>query len=747
MVIAALGRGRGPDLCLLEDDQIGVVYGEQTGPRTEGQCVFEVRDASLRRIRGPIVLPVSQTVNCQPRIRVIAGVVHVAYMRSNPDTGWVWAEDTGDTLALGPVGGMRPVAWGRTAVYRVDQQQPARTVWQHPVPTFGNPTVAATRQTSQGLARIEDDGAIVFAEDQSLHGLWSSAVCQVHDLTVLENSDDGLVVSIAPQIGSLQVFPGQAGHDPRAVRLSDGSYVLATSGVPDGIRLIRVSAEDIAGQPTPTVVPYGSPLFAGSAGVYWTGRTERAPGTCTLVDAAYPELHQALRHYASIIVDGYEASIAGAAPCWDRVRAVSVFCETSQAQLQQKCDEAVAAMQTWQLPRRPVLAYRGRHDDWSVPADHPEAIWYALEVYPDPKDGRDSLERRIARARTQLPPGAPLVLFCGTYDRRGLYTNLGRLVTLHRVYAEQLAACGAQGRGVVFWHFADEGASCGASSLSAQEPGLLWWQQAIVKAAGVAPPILTIPDGEPSMPTFENMYDELIAISQTSANWHQALHAATEAERLDGCEQFMNEVAWCFNDDKHLTPGAPGSYGKLWRGAKKYSDDCVALIASDGVLYENDLITNGGGTDAVLKWGNPVVSKWVYHAPTDPYAGEIPGPEPPQPPTGDDDVHYAINGDEIGHAMGVIEKLSQDYFGHGLIPPGVGRYGFEVWEPLVQTELNKIGHLPGDWSAIRKTGEDAIHYQMILDHPNGTPAAPSVKPWPQEDVDAANAWQAAQNPQ
>jgi len=738
MIVQTLGKGTAPDVCALTGDRLGVVYAEQTGPRTEGRCVFQVHDAALRRLGNPVILPGSTTVNCYPRVRVINGLIYVAYVTTGPETAWLWREDTGTAVRLGPAGGMRPLAFGSESVYRVDQQQPVRTVWEHTL--LGTPTPAATRQSSQGLARVEEDGTLVWAEDASLHGLWACQVAQVGDLTVLENGDDGLVVSITPQVGSLQALVGQAAHDPRAVGLSDGSFVFATAGVPHGPRLVRVSVDDIAHQPPPTVAPFAQPLFSGSAGVYWTGGTERAAGTCTLVDAAYPELATALQHYHSILVDGYDASIAGAAPHWDRVRAVVVFCETSQARLQTLVDEAVSSMLAHHLPRRPVLVYRGRND-WQVSATSPDAVWYGVEIYPDPREGRDQVERRIARAVAALPPGAPLVAMCATYDRRGSYTNLGKLATLHRVYAETVASFGARGRGVLFWHFTDEGASRGACSLALDEPGLLSWQDAIVRAAGVAPPIVTIPsEGGPAVPTFENMYDELMALSKTSANWQQAINpAVSEAERLEGCEAFMNECAWCFNDDANVAPGAPNSYGKLWRGAKRYSDDCIAIIASDGVLYENDLVTNGGGTDAKLKWGTPTLSKWAFHNPTDPYGDTPvePGPEP-QPPTGggDDDVHYAINEDLTSRALDELDALNQKHWHVERAPnPSISRYIFGSYEPNMQAELSKIGHLPGDPAVWEKMHDESVYkFTQLLysDHHGATvPGEPVPAPDPQ----------------
>lgn len=246
-------------------------------------------------------------------------------------------------------------------------------------------------------------------------------------------------------------------------------------------------------------------------------------------------------------------------------------------------------------------------------------------------------------------------------------------------------------------------------------------------------------EGEPPPMTFENKYNDLVAVSEDSANWEDARNPAlTEGQRLDACMAFVNECAFIWNEADQVAAGAPGSYGKLWRASKNsYSDDCIAIIGSDGKLYESDCIKNGGAVDAVLQWMTPSASKWAYHAPTDPGDTSIsePGPEPEPPPTGDD-MHFAINEDLTSRALDELDALNKKHWKVDRAPnPSISRYIFGIYEPNMQTELNKIGHLPGDPAIWEQMHDDSVYkftQQLYTDHHGATvPGEPIPAPDPQ----------------
>lgn len=218
---------------------------------------------------------------------------------------------------------------------------------------------------------------------------------------------------------------------------------------------------------------------------------------------------------------------------------------------------------------------------------------------------------------------------------------------------------------------------------------------------------------------FENMYDELIALSKTSPNWAKALSVApTSPERIAAAQAFVNEAAFTFNADDNITAGDPGSYGMLWRASKgSVSDDCLAIIGSDGKLYENDIIIDVDGPNIKIVWPTPKLSQWSYQAPTDPGTTgggttpvppnpiePNPEPEPEPMPTGPFAPYSVIPHDVPDNPEHGWEFWLGKYFAGSDGYPSVAdeayrSFAFDAWRRSMQMQVTKRGQYPdGGWN-------------------------------------------------
>jgi hypothetical protein len=263
-----------------------------------------------------------------------------------------------------------------------------------------------------------------------------------------------------------------------------------------------------------------------------------------------------------------------------------------------------------------------------------------------------------------------------------------------------------------------------------------------LKAPGpspVGPPIIppVIPPEPPGgSVAFENMYDELVAVSKTSANWAKALSVApTSPERLEACKAFCNESAWTFNAADNITAGDKGSYGMLWRGSKgSVSDDCLAIIGSDGKTYESDIIRDVDGPNITIQWSSPVLSQWTYQAPTPPSTTPVPpnpnpepNPEPEPMPTGPYAPYSTIPHDVPDNPEHGWEFWLDQYFAGsaGYPPESIDLYrsqAFDAWRRSMQAQITARGQYPDggwntpgsseDWMKLSDEAGKAMHVEL-----------------------------------